>query len=85
MDNSAATPQGISEPARRTGMDDLRRNFETGVAKFRAAGKNLYSLPWYVAGRASPAPARPRPSATATWASRPACRTSSRAPAARST
>ncbi|HEY8750583.1 MAG TPA: type VI secretion protein IcmF/TssM N-terminal domain-containing protein [Tepidisphaeraceae bacterium] len=46
--NSAALPHGISEPARRAALDDLRKKFETGVAKFRAAGKDLYSLPWYV-------------------------------------
>ena len=46
--NAAAAPQGISEPARRARLDDLRRNFEQGVEKFRAAGKNLYSVPWYV-------------------------------------
>src|SRR5690606_16741907 len=46
--NSAAAPQGISDPARRARLDDLRRNFENGVEKFRAAGKNLYSLPWYL-------------------------------------
>src|SRR3954468_9883833 len=43
-----AAPQGISEPARRARLDDLRRNFEQGVEKFRAAGKNMYSVPWYV-------------------------------------
>ncbi len=46
--NAAAAPQGISEPARRARLDDLRRNFDQGVEKFRAAGKNLYSVPWYV-------------------------------------
>ncbi len=46
--NSAAAPQGISDPARRARLDDLRKNFENGVEKFRAAGKNLYSLPWYL-------------------------------------
>jgi len=46
-DNLAATPQGVSEPARRARLDDLRKNFEDGVEKFKAAGKNLYSLPWY--------------------------------------
>jgi len=44
---SAAAPQGVSAASRRAALDDLRRNFETGVGKFRAAGKNLYSLPWY--------------------------------------
>ena len=47
-DNLAATPQGVTEPARRARLDDLRKNFEDGVDKFKAAGKNLYSLPWYV-------------------------------------
>ncbi len=46
--NAAASPQGISEPARRARLDDLRRNFEQGIDKFRAAGKNLYSVPWLV-------------------------------------
>ncbi len=46
--NAAAAPQAISEPARRARLDDLRRNFEQGIEKFRAAGKNLYSVPWYV-------------------------------------
>lgn len=46
--NAAAAPTGISEPARRARLDDLRRNFEQGVEKFRAAGKNMYSVPWYV-------------------------------------
>jgi len=47
-DNSAATPQGVTEPGRRARLDDLRKNFDGGVERFRAAGKNLYSLPWYV-------------------------------------
>jgi hypothetical protein len=46
--NSAALPISISEPARRAALDDLRKKFEGGVAKFRAAGKDLYSLPWYI-------------------------------------
>lgn len=41
-------PQAISDPARRARLDDLRKNFENGIEKFRAAGKNLYSLPWYL-------------------------------------
>jgi hypothetical protein len=47
-DNLAATPTGVAEPARRARLDDIRKNFEDGVEKFKAAGKNLYSLPWYV-------------------------------------
>ncbi|MBM4108302.1 MAG: hypothetical protein FJ255_05745 [Phycisphaerae bacterium] len=38
----------VTDPARRARMDDLRRTFEEGVEKFRAAGKDVYSLPWYV-------------------------------------
>jgi hypothetical protein len=46
--NSAAAPTSINNPARRARLDDMRRSFEGGVEKFREAGKNLYSLPWYV-------------------------------------
>lgn len=46
--NAASSPTAISEPARRARLDDLRKNFERGVEKFRAAGKNLYALPWYM-------------------------------------
>ena len=46
--NAGMTPLGITEPARRARVDDLRKNFDTGVEKFRAAGKNLYALPWYL-------------------------------------
>src|SRR5688500_9342198 len=45
---SATTPGGIADPARRARLEDLRRNFEKGVETFRAAGKNLYEVPWYV-------------------------------------
>lgn len=46
--NSASAPSAINDPARRARLDDLRQNFGKGVEKFRAAGKDLYSLPWYV-------------------------------------
>jgi hypothetical protein len=45
---AGSTPNSISAAASRAKLDDLRRNFEAGVAKFRAAGKNLYEVPWYV-------------------------------------
>ena len=45
---AAGAPTGVSAASRRAALDDLRRNFETGIGTFRAAGKNLYSLPWYV-------------------------------------
>lgn len=38
----------VTDPAKRARLDDLRRSFEEGVERFRAAGKDLYSLPWYV-------------------------------------
>ncbi len=46
--HSSATPNAISDPARRAKLDDLRQNFSRGLEKFNAAGKDLYSLPWYV-------------------------------------
>ena len=47
-DHAAATPTSTSEPAQRARMDDMRKSFEGGLGKFRAVGKNLYELPWYV-------------------------------------
>jgi len=47
-DNAAATPQAVTEAARRAALEDLRKNFQKGIGAFRAAGKNLYGLPWYV-------------------------------------
>lgn len=46
--NAGAAPVGIAEPARRARLDDLRKNFEAGIQKFRDSGKNLYALPWYL-------------------------------------
>ncbi|HUT30738.1 MAG TPA: type VI secretion protein IcmF/TssM N-terminal domain-containing protein [Sedimentisphaerales bacterium] len=48
MENTSATPQGISAPAHVARLDDLRKKFEQGVQKFAAAGKSLYSFPWYL-------------------------------------
>ena len=45
---SSLTPRGISDPARQARLDDLRKSFNAGVAKFKAVGKNLYQLPWYM-------------------------------------
>ncbi len=42
-------PQAIAaDKARKARLDDLAHVFEEGVSKYRAAGKNLYSLPWYL-------------------------------------
>lgn len=46
--SAGAVPQAVTDPAKRARLDDLRRNFEGGIEKFRAAGKNLYAIPWYL-------------------------------------
>lgn len=48
LENTGVSPHSISEPARRARLDDFRKSFEGGIEKFRAAGKDLYSLPWYM-------------------------------------
>ncbi|MBL8962802.1 MAG: hypothetical protein KF787_10620 [Phycisphaeraceae bacterium] len=35
-----------ADPALRARIDDLRKRFEEGIEKFKAAGKDVYSLPW---------------------------------------
>ncbi|MCC6425518.1 MAG: hypothetical protein IT435_01725 [Phycisphaerales bacterium] len=35
-----------ADPAMRARLDDLRKRFEEGIEKFKAAGKDVYSLPW---------------------------------------
>jgi type VI protein secretion system component VasK len=48
LNNSGASPNSISQPGRRAALDDLRKKFQVGINKFSAAGKDLYSLPWYI-------------------------------------
>jgi hypothetical protein len=48
LKSTAATPQGISDPANVARLDDLRKKFAEGVRKFQTAGKSLYGFPWYV-------------------------------------
>jgi len=36
------------DPAMKARMDDLRRKFEEGVTIYKSAGKDLYTLPWYL-------------------------------------
>lgn len=48
LQNTTATPQGVSEAAHLARLDDLRKKFEEGIAKFHAAGKSLYNFPWYM-------------------------------------
>lgn len=45
--NAAATPKNIAAPGQRAKLDDLRKSFESGIQKYKAAGKDLYTLPWY--------------------------------------
>ncbi len=46
--NTSSAPQQVSGAKKLADLDSLRRVFSTGVEKFRSAGKDLYSLPWYV-------------------------------------
>jgi len=52
LTQAAAPPKALagpaSEPARRAALEDLRNKFAAGIAKFRATGKDLYVLPWYL-------------------------------------
>lgn len=48
IENVSAAPQGVSEAAHLARLDDLRKKFEEGVAKFHTAGKSLYNFPWYM-------------------------------------
>jgi len=47
-ENVARMPQGVSKAEHRAQLDDLRRKFAEGIETFRAAGKNLYEIPWYL-------------------------------------
>jgi len=42
-------PGSVSDPSQRARLADLRQVFEKGLKEFAAAGKDLYSLPWYLA------------------------------------
>ena len=46
--NLSAAPSQINAAQKLADLDSLRRSFQAGVDKFKAAGKDLYSLPWYV-------------------------------------
>jgi len=45
---TGATPNQIIDPARRARLEELAQSFEKGLEKFKAVGKNLYDMPWYV-------------------------------------
>ncbi|MBL8760286.1 MAG: hypothetical protein JNL50_03205 [Phycisphaerae bacterium] len=44
--STSGGPAAGADPAKRAAIDGMRRSFEEGVEKFRAAGKNVYTLPW---------------------------------------
>ncbi|HUW18311.1 MAG TPA: type VI secretion protein IcmF/TssM N-terminal domain-containing protein [Sedimentisphaerales bacterium] len=48
IENTSSAPVGISDAAHMARLDDLRKKFEDGIAKFHAAGKSLYNFPWYM-------------------------------------
>jgi hypothetical protein len=43
-----SSPGAVADPAQKARLDDLRKRFEEGTEKFRANGKDIYSLPWYI-------------------------------------
>lgn len=45
---AGGSPSAGVDPAMKARLDDLRKKFEEGVEKFRAAGKNMYAIPWYL-------------------------------------
>ncbi|CAN5806357.1 hypothetical protein BH11PLA1_BH11PLA1_17780 [soil metagenome] len=40
-------PQGVTADSRAR-LDDLSKMFESGIQTYRSAGKNVYSLPWFL-------------------------------------
>ncbi len=47
-EHAGAAPMGVNDPAKRARLDDLKRNFDSGLAKFQTSGKDVYKLPWYL-------------------------------------
>jgi hypothetical protein len=45
---SNSAPASVNEGANRAKLDALRSTFSEGLQRYSAAGKDLYSLPWYV-------------------------------------
>ncbi len=46
--HGAAAPNALSNPNSRAKLDAMKRSFEVGMEKFATAGKDVYSMPWYV-------------------------------------
>lgn len=45
---SAQSPTSLNKAEQLAKLDDLRRKFEEGIDIFRRAGKDFYSVPWYL-------------------------------------
>ena len=45
---NAFSPGSVADPSQRARLVDLRQVFEKGLKEFSNAGKDLYSLPWYL-------------------------------------
>lgn len=45
---SSSSNSSVSKTGQLAKLDAMRSEFEKGVAKFRDAGRNVYSTPWYV-------------------------------------
>jgi hypothetical protein len=45
---SSATPAAVSDRPQVERLEGLRKNFLAGLEKFKAAGKDIYKLPWYL-------------------------------------
>ncbi|MFT3867637.1 MAG: type VI secretion protein IcmF/TssM N-terminal domain-containing protein [Nibricoccus sp.] len=48
LDRANSLTGSISDPSQRARLADLREVFEKGLKAFNDAGKDLYSLPWYL-------------------------------------
>jgi len=48
LDRANSLAGSISDPSQRARLADLREVFEKGLKAFNDAGKDLYSLPWYL-------------------------------------
>ena len=46
--HGSAAPNSISSTQGRAKLDAMKRSFEIGMEKFTTAGKDVYSMPWYV-------------------------------------
>ncbi|MEI7773918.1 MAG: type VI secretion protein IcmF/TssM N-terminal domain-containing protein [Verrucomicrobiota bacterium] len=47
QNQSGAVPSSINDPLKRAKLQALRGSFESGLDKFKSAGKDVYKLPWF--------------------------------------